>query len=130
MPCEGPDIRPEREVSVWEKVSLAAACQKYWSDNSVSVTATFRENEAQEIPAVLRAFDGQLKSISFLPVAEGIYRQAPYQRVSREAWEAMRTRIQPIDWNSLYDVDSLPTATGELYCSNDSCELPQHKDSS
>lgn len=125
FPVEGPDVRPEREVSLWEKASLAAACQRSWSDNSVSVTLTFSEDEAKEIPAVLRAFDGQLKSVSFLPSAEGIYKQAPYQRVSREAWEAMRADIKPVDWDALYANSALPEAEGEMYCANDSCELPQ-----
>jgi len=125
FPVEGPDVRPEREVSIWEKASLAALCQRNWSDNSVSVTLTFSEDEAKEIPAVLRAFDGQLKSVSFLPAAEGIYKQAPYQRVSREAWEAMRANIKPVDWDSLYRNAALPEAEGEMYCSTDVCEIPQ-----
>jgi hypothetical protein len=123
LPVEGPDIRPEREVSIWEKVHLAAACQRDWSDNAVSVTVTFRPDEKDQIPAVLRAFDGQLKSISFLPDSEGVYRQAPYQRVERREWEAMRAGIRPIDWDALYADGSLPEAEGELYCSTDACDL-------
>lgn len=125
MPVDGPDIRSEREVSVWEKASLAAQAQRYWSDNAVSVTVTFSEDEAKEIPAVLRAFDGQLKTVSFLPMAEGTYAQAPYQRVSREIWEDMRSKVRPIDWNSLYDSDKLPEAEGEMYCTTDVCEVPR-----
>ncbi len=125
IPVEGPDVRPERDVSVWEKASLAATCQRWWSDNSVSVTLTFREDEAGEIPAVLRAFDGQLKSVSFLPMAEGVYAQAPYQRVSREEWEALRAGIRPLDWDALYRDGTLPEAEGELFCTTDACELPR-----
>lgn len=124
MPAEGPDIRPEREVSIWEKASLAALAQRWWSDNAVSCTITFREDEAGEIPAVLRAFDGQLKSISFLPMAEGTYEQAPYQRVSRETWDALRSKIKPLDWGSLYGNPDMAEPEGELFCSNDVCEVP------
>lgn len=125
LPVEGPDIRSEREVSAWEKTALASQCQEFWSDNSVSCTVTFREDEAEEIPAILRAFDGRLKSISFLPMAEGTYEQAPYQRVSRETWEALRSKVKPIDWESLYGNPEMPEASGELFCSNDSCEVPR-----
>jgi adenosylcobalamin-dependent ribonucleoside-triphosphate reductase len=124
LPVEGPDIRAEHEVSIWEKVSLAAQCQRWWSDNAVSVTITFREDEGGQIPAVLRAFDGQLKSVSFLPMAEGVYRQAPYQRVSKADWDAMRAGVKPLDWDRLYSSDSLPEAEGENFCSSDFCELP------
>lgn len=125
FPVEAPDIRSESEVSIWEKISLAAFCQKYWSDNAVSCTISFREDEANEIPAVLRAFDGQVKSVSFLPIQDGLYRQAPYQKISREEWEAMRAKIKPIDWDRLYAAENLPEAAGEMFCSNDSCEIPQ-----
>lgn len=125
MPAEGPDMRAEREVSIWEKISLAALTQRYWSDNAVSVTVTFSEDEAKEIPAVLRAFDGQLKSVSFLPMAEGTYQQAPYQRVSRDTWTKLREDVKPIDWDLLYGNPELPDAEGELFCSNDTCEVPR-----
>jgi adenosylcobalamin-dependent ribonucleoside-triphosphate reductase len=123
FPVEGPDIRAEREVSVWEKASLAAQTQRWWSDNSVSATLTFTEDEAGQIPALLRAFDGQFKSVSMLPMAEDIYAQAPYSRVSRETWEALRSRVRSIDWDSLYGSPDLPEAEGELYCSTDTCEV-------
>ena len=123
-PVDGPEMRAERDVSIWEKTSLAASCQRHWSDNSVSVTVTFNESEAKEIPAVLRAFDGQLKSVSFLPMADGVYAQAPYQRVSREVWESLRANIRPIDWDKIYSPDAgMSEASGELYCSTDVCEI-------
>jgi ribonucleoside-triphosphate reductase (thioredoxin) len=125
MPTEGPDMRAERDVSIWEKASLAALTQRYWSDNAVSVTVTFSESEAKEIPAVLRAFDGQLKSVSFLPMAEGTYAQAPYQRVDRDTWTKLRENVKPVDWDALYGSPDLPEAEGELYCSNDVCEVPR-----
>jgi Ribonucleotide reductase alpha domain/LAGLIDADG-like domain len=121
FPVTGPDMRSEREVSIFEKTALAALSQRHWSDLAVSCTVTFRDDEAKEIPAVLKAFDGQLKSISFLPMAEGTYQQAPYQRVSKETWDAMRARVKPIDWEALYDNEALPEAAGENYCANDVC---------
>lgn len=123
MPVEGPDMRPEQDVSIWEKAALAAHTQEWWSDNAVSCTITFSRDEVKEIPAVLRAFDGKLKSLSMLPMAEGTYKQAPYQRVSREEWTRMRSGIKPIDWKSLYENEKLPEPEGELYCSNDVCEV-------
>jgi ribonucleoside-triphosphate reductase len=125
LPVEGPDIRSEREVSVWEKASLAASAQQWWADNSVSCTVTFREDEAKEIPAVLRAFDGRVKSLSFLPDGDAVYEQAPYQRVSKKFWDILRENVKPIDWGKLYASDELPEASGENFCSSDVCEIPR-----
>jgi adenosylcobalamin-dependent ribonucleoside-triphosphate reductase len=124
LPTEGPQMRAERDVSVWEKASLAAHCQRWWSDNSVSVTLTFdADTEASQVGPILNAFDGQLKSASFLPTTEGIYEQAPYQRVSREAWADARSRATKLDWTTLYDGGTVEDAEGELYCTTDSCEI-------
>jgi ribonucleoside-triphosphate reductase (thioredoxin) len=121
-PVLGPDIRSEAEVSCWEKAALAAHCQRYWSDNSVSVTITFdAKRENQEIPAILRAYEGQLKAISFMPMTEGTYKQAPYQKVPFEVWNALVQKVKPIDWDFLYGENIAPT--GELYCSNEACEI-------
>lgn len=125
LPVEAPQMRSERQVSIWEKTSLAAQAQRYWSDNAVSVTVTFSEEEAKEIPAVLRAFDGQLKSVSFLPMQENVYAQAPYQRVSREVWEDMRSRITPIDWDRLYGTENQAEPQGEMYCESDVCLIKE-----
>lgn len=124
-PVEGPDIRPEYEVSVWEKAHLAIQSQRWWADNAVSCTLTFREDEAKEIPALLRALDGQMKSVSMLPIQENVYKQAPYQRVSKQTWDELRSKVKPIDWDALYGSPDLPDAEGELYCSNDVCEVPR-----
>ena len=124
LPVEGPEMRSERDVSVWEKTHLAASCQRWWSDNSVSVTVTFNESERDQIPAVLAAFDGQLKSLSFLPMADGVYAQAPYQSVSRETWEELRANVKPIDWEKLYSPNAgMNAAEGELFCTTDVCEV-------
>jgi ribonucleoside-triphosphate reductase (thioredoxin) len=125
LPVEGPDIRSEREVSLWEKASLAATCQRMWSDNAVSVTLTFSEDEQEQVSAVLRAFDGQLKSVSFLPMQEGVYKQAPYQRASKKFWDILRENVKPIDWGMLYGSEDLPEAEGESYCTTDVCEIPR-----
>ncbi len=125
-PTKGPDIRPEREVSVWEKVHLAEQCQTWWSDNSVSVTASFNlVTEAKEIPAVIRAMDGRLKSLSFLPDQEGVYPQMPYQRVEPEVFQEAWDNVKAVDWDRLYDDPGAWDAAGEKYCSTESCEIPQ-----
>ena len=35
--------RSKNDVSIWEQAENAAAYQKYWSDNQVSITITFHD---------------------------------------------------------------------------------------
>jgi ribonucleoside-triphosphate reductase len=123
LPTLGPDVRTERDVSVWEKAALAVLHQRYWADNAVSVTLTFSEVERDQIGAVIRAFEGQLKTLSFLPSFEaGAYAQMPYEQIDLDTYEGKCAKVKPLDWNRLYGGESLD-AVGEAYCTTDSCEI-------
>jgi len=124
LPTVGPDVRTEREVSMWEKTALAILAQRYWADNQVSVTVTFKEDEKSQIGALLRSIDGQLKSVSMLPLLEvgGAYKQMPYERIDLEEWENQVEKVKRIDWADYYKGNSFD-AEGEKFCSNDTCEI-------
>ncbi len=78
FPIKSNAKRAEREVSIFEKTAIAATAQRYWSDNSVSVTVSFDpEKEAQHVGTVLHMYDGQLKTVSFLPMGNFTYPQMP-----------------------------------------------------
>lgn len=124
LPTRGPSVRTETEVSVWEKAALAVLHQRYWADNQVSVTLTFGTHEVDQIGSIVRAFDGQLKSLTFLPILDsGSYRQMPYERIGHEVYEESIKNVRYLDWDRLYAGGSLD-AVGEAYCSNDTCEIP------
>lgn len=126
LPTEGPNVRTQNQVTVWEKAHLAILAQRYWSDNQVSVTLTFREDEKDQIDSLLRATEGQLKSVSFLPVTEGQdpYPQMPYESITVEELKKQLAKIKSVDWNSLYDNTDTVDADGDKFCSNDVCEIP------
>ena len=127
-PVAGPDVRGEDEVSLWEKVSLAAFLQRYWADNMVSATFSFSDEERSQIPSVLASFEGQLKAASFLPLempvwvddagVEHTYQQLPYEEADDEEWEAAWAAARRIDTSALYGTSSLE-ASGDKYCDAD-----------
>lgn len=111
--------RSINEVSIWEQVSLAVFLQKYWSDNQVSCTVTFTEEEASQIEPILEYFKYELKAISFLPKLEaGAYAQMPYEAISEERFEEMNEKVKPIDFMSIYE-----ESKGEKFCSTNVCEV-------
>lgn len=123
LPTRGPDVRTETEVTMWEKASMAVLLQRYWADNQVSVTVTFSEKEKDQIGALLRTIDGQLKSISLLPITDGgAYKQMPYESISVEEYDSLVENIQKIDMASLYAGLAFD-AEGENYCNTDVCEI-------
>ncbi len=107
------------QVSVWEQVALVAFLQKYWSDNQVSSTVTFRPEEAKDLKAILDYYRYDLKSISFLPKLEkSSYAQMPYEGISKATYDKMLGKLNPISgFHSNEDVEC------EKFCNNESCEL-------
>ena len=115
--------RAEKEVSIYEKMDLAATAQFYWSDNSVSVTVTFDpETEGKHVETALNMFDGRLKTVSFLPMGNAVYPQMPYTQITEAEYEDARMKLMPIDLTGIYDGYAFD-AIGEAYCTTDACEI-------
>jgi adenosylcobalamin-dependent ribonucleoside-triphosphate reductase len=116
--------RAEKQVSLFEKIGLAATAQKYWSDNGVSVTLSFdKETEKQFVAPALNMYEGQLKAVSFLPMGNKTYPQQPYSEITREEYNAYVGTIGKIDWSAIYDGNDNLDAESEKYCSTDACEI-------
>ena len=122
FPIKSGHKRSEKEVSLFEKIGLAATSQKYWSDNGVSVTLSFdKETEKQFVAPALHMYEGQLKAVSFLPMGNKVYPQQPYTEITEEEYNSYIGKIATIDWSAIYDGIENLDALGEKYCNNDNC---------
>ena len=116
--------RSEKDVSLFEKLGLAATAQKYWSDNGVSVTLSFdKEQETKFIAPALHMYEGQLKAVSFLPMGNMVYPQQPYTQITEEEYNGYVGKIGKIDFGAIYEGAENLEAQGEMYCTTDYCEI-------
>ncbi len=123
FPIKSDAERAERDVTIFEKMSLAAVAQRYWSDNSVSVTISFDpETESEHVGTVLHMYDGQLKTVSFLPSGNFTYPQMPYTQITEEEYTDATMKLFPIDFSGVYG-GLAADAIGEAYCTTDACEI-------
>jgi ribonucleoside-triphosphate reductase len=123
FPIKSGATRSEKNVSIFEKMSIAATAQRYWSDNSVSVTVSFdSDKEAKDIGTVLHMYDGQLKTVSFLPMGNFTYPQMPYTSITQEEYEEATLKLFPIDFSGVY-AGLAADAIGDAYCTTDACEI-------
>jgi adenosylcobalamin-dependent ribonucleoside-triphosphate reductase len=129
FPIKSDAKRSEKDVSIFEKMSLAATAQRYWSDNSVSVTISFDvEKESEHVGTVLHMYDGQLKTVSFLPQGNFTYPQMPYTQITAEEYKSEgEMKLFPIDFSGVY-AGMASDAIGEAYCTTDACEIKLIKD--
>ena len=123
FPIKSNAKRAEKEVSIFEKTAIAATAQRYWSDNSVSVTVSFDpEKEAEHVGTVLHMYDGQLKTVSFLPMGNFTYPQMPYTQITADEYEDATMKLFPIDFTGVY-AGMASDAIGDAYCTTDACEI-------
>jgi adenosylcobalamin-dependent ribonucleoside-triphosphate reductase len=110
--------RSKNDVTIWEQAQNAADYQKYWSDNQVSITITFKSEEAKDIKRVLECYEDKLKSVSFLPSEDHGYEQPPYEEITKEQYEEMTSKVKEYSLESSQD-----RILGEKFCDSDKCEV-------
>ena len=108
----------KRDVSMWEQLEIAAQYQNYWADNAVSVTVSFKPHEADQIRSALEMYETRLKAVSFLKYEETGYEQAPYESITKEKYEKMKSQITPIT-----RIDDEEGGSGTKFCTNDTCTI-------
>ncbi len=110
--------RAKHQVSIWEQVQNAADYQRYWSDNQVSITVTFRADEAKDIVHVLEAYEDKIKGLSMLPLRDHGYVQAPYEEITKEKYDVMVKDLREIDLGK-----TLERIAGAMFCDGENCAL-------
>jgi adenosylcobalamin-dependent ribonucleoside-triphosphate reductase len=111
-------VKGKRDISIWEQLEIAAQYQHYWADNSVSVTITFKPEEAGQIKNALEMYESRLKAVSFLRYEETGYIQAPYEPITKEQYEQMIAEVRP-----LQRLKTNESAAGTKFCDSQSCEI-------
>jgi ribonucleoside-triphosphate reductase len=123
FPIHSKALRNENEVTLFEKANLAVLAQRYWSDNSVSVTLSFdMDSESRHVGTVLHMHEGQLKTVSFLPKGKMTYPQMPYTEITADAYHASEFELFPVDLTPIYEGNA-QDAIGERFCTTDACEV-------
>ena len=109
--------RDVTQVSMWEQLENTAQMQYYWSDNQVSVTINFKQEEAKDIEKALELYENRLKSVSFLPTSNHGYKQAPYEPITKEQYEIMKIGLRQ------YTFDTDTHDSEEKFCDGVTCTV-------
>jgi hypothetical protein len=88
--------RDVSQVTIWEQMENVAQVQNVWADNQVSVTVTFNKDEAKDIKNVLELYENRIKGVSFLPVSDHGYEQAPYIPIDKKEYDKMISKIDKL----------------------------------
>ena len=115
------------EVSAIEHLELWKLIREEWCHHNPSVTVSVREHEWMDVQAwVYKNFDS-VCGISFLPFNDDdhVYPQAPYQKCSKEVYEAAVKGMPKVDWSKLkeYEEEDATVGSTTLACTANGCEV-------
>ena len=106
------------DVTIWEQLLHVREMQTVWADNSVSVTITLQENDKKDLESALQFFSPYVKTLSFLPLSNHGYEQAPYITCTEQEYLEYKNSLLPLDLSEGREV-----IKGEKYCTTDRCEV-------
>jgi len=106
------------EISLWEQLCLARELQDKWSDNSVSITVTFKPEEAKDLKSAIEYMAPYVKTLSFLPLEDHNYAQAPYQTCTEKEYDDYAAGLKKLKLGTVKGKEA-----GSQFCTNDSCTI-------
>jgi ribonucleoside-diphosphate reductase alpha chain len=110
-----------QQLELWKTYAI------HWCEHKPSITVTVKEDEWMEVGAwVYENFD-VASGVSFLPLFDHTYQQAPYQDIEADEYLEWKDRMSYVnlDWSRLTDFEKEDTTTGsrELACTAGVCEV-------
>lgn len=125
-----PVASPEGAIT---KASLSAIDQcEFWLSNKISwtehnpsVTISYHPQELDDLIKWVCKHKELIGGMSFFPISGAIYKQMPYEAITREEYEKRKSEFPPIDFSRLYfyEHSDTTTASQEVACSSGFCEL-------
>jgi len=115
------------DMSAIEQLELWKVYAEHWCEHKPSITISVRESEWLHVQAwVYENFD-MCSGVSFLPMDDHIYPQAPYQDIEETEYKERLASLPDIKWEKLleYETGDNTTVEHELACSAaGGCEIP------
>jgi ribonucleoside-diphosphate reductase alpha chain len=122
---EGAVTRNDRTAI--EMLELADTYNKHWCEHKVSLTVYVRDFDWMKVGAWCWDHFDDLAGVAFLPHSEHVYKQAPYQEITKEQyddWVAKHTVEIPWGMIGKYEQGlDQTTGTRDLACSAGGCDV-------
>lgn len=114
------------DMTAGKHLDLWLTYQRHFTEHKPSVTVTIKEDEWLETAAwVWKHFD-EISGVAFLPYSDHVYKQAPYEDLTKEQYAALIARMPAeIPWDELswYEMFDQTVGSQTLACAADGCEV-------
>lgn len=119
---EGSVIESER--SALQQLDHWLLNKRNWTEHNPSVTVTYSPDEMIGIIGWVWEHRTEVGGVSFLPRADTVYRQMPYEETTRAEYEQALAAFPRIDWALIaaFEAEDMTTSSQELACGGGKCE--------
>ena len=127
FPIKAPkDAITRHDMSAVDHLNIWSIYAEHWCEHKPSITVSVKENEWLEVGAFVYKNFSTMSGVSFLPMSEHIYEQAPYQDCTKQEYEKLLKRMpKSIDWKKLgkYEREDNTISSQTFNCVGDFCEV-------
>lgn len=112
------------DIDAIKHLELWSVYQEAWAEHKPSVTINVREDEWMKVGAWVYDHFDEMSGVSFLPYDGGSYRQAPYESITKDLYDAMLPSIPThLDWDTLQEFEDNVEGVQTLACTSGSCDI-------
>ena len=111
------------ETNAIDQLKLYSVYQKNWTEHNPSITVYYKDDEFLNIGAWIYNNFSDVSGVSLLPHSDHVYKQAPYQEITKEEYDSFVASFPVIDWGNLKEEEDTTTGTQELSCTAGACEI-------
>ncbi len=114
------DLSAIDHLKIWQIYS------EHWCEHKPSITVSVQEHEWMEVGAYVYKNFNLMSGISFLPMTEHTYKQAPYQDCDKATYDELLSKMPTdVDWKLLAEFEAEDNTHGSqtLNCTGDVCEI-------
>ena len=127
FPMHSPESAVTRHtMTAIQHLELWKIYAEHWCEHKPSITVSVKEHEWLQVANFVYDNFDVMSGISFLPLTEHSYKQAPYQDITKEEYNKLLSEMpKEVNWQNLAEYEKGDTTLGSqtLNCTGDVCEV-------
>lgn len=122
-PLDQGDCYSENDVNIYEQLNVVSMLQRRWADNSVSYTAKYNIQEKDKLEEIISSYIPNVKALSFLPKSDTVYKQAPFEKITKQQYDELVSQLKLMDWSCVLNSKTNTDSDGPKFCDGDKCVM-------
>ena len=111
------------KISAIDHLKIWQVYSDHWCEHKPSITVSVKENEWMEVGSYVYDSFSSMSGVSFLPMSEHTYKQAPFEDCSPEKYQVLLEALTKVDLTKVVELEDDTNLTGELACAGGVCEI-------